>query len=100
MNGRAMQSGMNSCTDDSSHEKKEGAYVRIGMAQVRKGQSFGHLAPKVYFKSPVAKSSKMAPPGVVGLLIGYEVQPGGRWTGAYLVVRLKDFEAESTHEKY
>ena len=36
--------------------------------------------------------AKMDAPGVEGIVVGYETQPGGCWTGDYLVAVLADFE--------
>ena len=50
---------------------------------------------KVYFKSPMMKQqvAKMDAPGVEGWIVGHETQPGGLWSGVYLVVALQDYEA-------
>ena len=52
---------------------------------------FGAL---VTFKPSRAQQdgAKISPPGSKGLIVGYEVQPGGAWSGDYLVVDLRDFE--------
>ena len=49
---------------------------------------------KTYFKSPMMKTlvAKMDAPGVEGIVVGYETQPGGSWTGDYLMAVLADFE--------
>ena len=36
--------------------------------------------------------SKVSPPGRAGILVGYDVQPGGAWSGDYRVADLRDFE--------
>jgi len=58
-------------------------------------------APKLYpfgalvtFKPSNAQQdgAKISPPGKKGLIVGYETQPGGAWSGDYLLVEVKDFE--------
>ena len=62
-------------------------------AETKKPKLWPFMA-KVFFKSPMLKGkvAKIAPPGVEGLLVGYEVQPGGKWTGDHQVISLKDFD--------
>ena len=50
---------------------------------------------KIVFKPPPLQGngSKMATPGRDGIIVGYDVQPGGAWSGDYKVVELMDFES-------
>ena len=50
---------------------------------------------KVIFKVPPLQEdrSKVSPPGRAGVLVGYDVQPGGAWSGDYRVADLRDFES-------
>ena len=57
----------------------------------------GHLIPfgaKVIFKPAETKqegTSKMEPSAITGILAGYELFPGCKWIGIYMVGPLKDF---------
>ena len=57
---------------------------------------FGAL---VDFRPPkplLKKLPKMGPTGIPGIMLGYHVQPGGKWSGDYLVSPLCDWDTTKT----
>ena len=88
---------------DQLRWKKFRCFVVKGIArhatwELTHGTSFpGKLIPigaKVIFKPAETKqegTSKMEPSAITGIYAGYELNPGCRWSGIYMVWSLDDF---------